>query len=65
MYSIYRKKGFTLLESVIALGLAMIALAAIMLSYNNDKRNAEQVIAQLSALTSSPPFSRDARDHGP
>ena len=31
----------------------MIALAAIMLSYNNDKRNAEQVIAQLSALTSS------------
>ena len=35
MYSIYRKKGFTLLESVIALGLAMSALAAIMLSYNH------------------------------
>ena len=48
MYSIYRKKGFTLLESVIALGLAMIALAAIMLSYNHDKRNAEQLTSSLA-----------------
>ena len=48
MYSIYRKKGFTLLESVIALGLAMSALAAIMLSYNHDKRNAEQLTSSLA-----------------
>ena len=45
----YKQKGFTLLETVIALGLGLVvvALSVTTILYNSDSRQAEQVIAQL------------------